>query len=113
MKPEADLARLRATYADLLSPEGDAERVSFLGDLEALHTAPRLPAAMRTATSRPREREARGWQGQETRPLSPLTWPRHDNQSLPVQGQAQQGRWSGVAHAANIAATIVLIVGVI
>lgn len=49
MGHDTDLARLRTTYADLLDADAPPDLVRFLGDLEALHTAPTPPAPARIA----------------------------------------------------------------
>lgn len=102
MTSERDLARLQATYADLLDPEDPPELVSFLGELEILYTVP-LPTQV---TAVPAAHIAAVPRSAFARPFDPLTRSARVVVLRPARTTGH-GRhwWSRFANAANVAST--------
>lgn len=97
MSGDRDLARLRATYADLLDTGDDPELVHFLGALEEAHAAP-LP--MRGATQK--------WKGVTPRAQYSLPVPASSVLAPPLSLPKHQP--GAVARAFNMGAAVTLVV---
>lgn len=111
MTPDRDLARLRATYADLLDAAATPDLVRFVGDLEALHTAPMPPAPAPLALTRPTcvpRASERAHDAQVPRPS-----PRAARLDHPPRPAAGRWWWTGFAQAVAAVGTAALILGVL